>query len=279
MNIVLTGMDASANNLGQVAIYDRPIEAYTIAFLANFEKTFTTDQKYKIQNFIDALNAATYKTKIKHLYIPKLSLTVNSAFLNIKDLVSGTVTDKGTALLKSAYTIDSDGGLISPYTDYSEVAGYSNASGISIGTVSGKNHHVIVFGVSDAKTITYVSNSMLAYAVNSYGIWSFQDLGTPRVNTPVNGAAYNYNYIKNVIIGHSWTLADKRISHISGSTYDERISDTPFTDTTGNGYLFSNGYDKFFKAFSLGLVSIGDPLTQAEMIDYSSILKSLMDAL
>jgi hypothetical protein len=274
MIIKLPNADFSANNIGTVDLRTE-ISASTQAILDVYGKTWTLPQQFAIDDFLLGFNAASWKTKVKVLTIPIFgqpqSIAMNDVPVAFYDLISQTVR---TPVYGSAFTgtmaIESNG-----FTD--PVARTTNANNwFAFEFFEPTSWNDVHFGAYWNKTGTETNESIVA-SVNLID-------ATLKSDRAQIGSAnkISFNFDPNSI-----STKGLRIISYDGTNKTGLAANLPFASATGSGSVDSSGfwspnlltrYDSITDV-EIALITAGDSMTQPEIVEYNTLINTLMDAL
>lgn len=266
MIFVIPGADYSANNIGQVEtpiIYDEATTLYLNA-IPTAAAGLTYDQRKALNNFIKGLKTASIFTKITHLCMPVFGMTEGG--------VNIVAPSTNINLPSTNATYDSDGVLFSLGWD----------SGIS------KNGRELCCGFYNT-TAAPIGGSVQRIGISrgAGGYWLARKSSTTsstasdiilstdnRINFPNHAAS-----IGPIICSYSGSG-----NYMYGVVDAEFGSDTAINQTpipTSFNVIIGGAVaalDTSVLGARIGLITLGAPLTDTEIVAYGSLQTSLMSA-
>lgn len=285
MIIILGGADASAKNLGQISIKTiDDMQPSTRDLLALMGKTWSDEKKIAIDDFLVAFNAASWKSKVKVLYLPILFPPVNGL---TKTILNSGIYKKNIANLLTDLTVTAN--LIIPGYALAQVNdngialiadGSGNFSGNTIAfidtTAFGITNKACHYGLYYKATTIFSAGSASStnpYASASAGGENFQ-LFNSMSRTSTNAAPHKNLFILNGSItanaGKSYVKDGLVATTLIGTQAEAVQTFAPFTGIASSNVAGDS---------TCCLMTFGDYLLDAELTEYAGLINKLLTAL
>jgi hypothetical protein len=288
MIFVATGADASANNLGKISIksvYD--ISETTKTILNYFGKPWSDDQKIAIDDFLQAFNASTWKSKVKIMYMPIL-MPFQNGLLNA-NIQSNPIFKKNI----SNWNVE----LILPVFNYLSV-GYAslgvNKNGIVLQADSGTGTVSANATFSVTSTSFGITNKSAHYGIYFKATTKFR-AGSASGSEGIisSNTGDSLNFYNNLIASVSGASAPKKqlailngdVTISSSKSYLKKglvpttIVNTQNSAVLGNTALITGGNDNTANDSTSCFMTFGNYMTDSELSEYGNLINTLMDVL
>lgn len=286
MIIKLTGADFSANNIGKLDVRTE-VDSATLAMLNNYGKTsWSLSQKLIINDFLTGFNSSTWKSKVKRLVLPILAplniLDRNEQGVYFYDIISGTnlTTLYGGAYGSNKMEITANG-LKNPngktVNDNNDYFGIN----YNLPSVTLANFHYGVYSYKDPtdQELGQISSSvggtrqLITESGVTFGFYSTTSntgdvKGVFDVNTKFKRGLRIASYNGAVMVGMSVGLPLASVSY---------RNTLPMNQTGFDSALISR-YTPPIKT-EISLLTIGENLTQSELLEYNNLIETLMESL
>lgn len=279
MNIKITNADFSANgdNIGREDLRTAP-SASTQTLLDYYGKTWTLAQQLKIEDFLIKKSAWTFGSKVKKLVLPTLAPIsdlpkADTTPISFYDLITETVQ---TVSFGGAVSSATPSRFIGANGFYDN-GGALNANdffAVNLGApTSWDNIHLGMYFKTNENDIVEIAG----------------DMGFVNINMRTNQAylGNSGNRITAEFDPNSYTTRGLRIVSYDGTNITGSSANLPFASVSGSGFPDGATGDMNLRLLSrytavdatVGLISFGDALTQAESDIYNADINELMDAL
>lgn len=278
MIIKLPNADFSANNIGQIDLRTE-VSASTQNFLDIYGKTWTLDQKFAIEDFLTGFNSATWKTKVDTLVIPTLApaTVISRNDQNLKGFYDIITESYLTASYGGAYTTRRF--VANGFTDDGGTGAATDLFGITMPEPT--SYDSIHFGTYWAKS----NDDEVTDLICTDGGAIFENEDFFKANTSGTNLQTNYDTTGNVHHGRGLKITS--YDNTGGSPVIAGLSNNlNFSSSEGSGTV--NNYNPSMNLLSrysdqseitLGLITRGSALTEAEIVEYNTLINELMDAL
>jgi hypothetical protein len=288
MIFIATGANASANNLGKISIKSiDEITPQTIEILNYFGKTWADDQKIALDDFLVSFNASSWKSKVKVLSMPILMPSQNN--VNVSQIEqSGSKFRKNLA--------DWNNQIIIAATLSYEPFGY-----IGVGTngIVLQNNNAGGAPNSQLKALVNptsfgITNKNAHYGVFFKSTTAFRSANASSTNPAINSGVIDAGIFSNnfnisisggtspkeqltIINGDVTVPASK--SYLKNGLVPTTIVNTQASAVQIEAGLIQSSAENQVNNSTCCLMTFGNYMTDAELLEYSGLINTLMDSL
>lgn len=288
-------MDASANNLGTLSNGEPTVISQdTLDLLSFFGKTWGDTEKQAINTFLESFKVASWKSKVKTLIMPILMPEVdglvqadiqlsNSVYRkNLADLDNDISTNG--SFLNPAYAllgVNENGFVLQNATsDSSGYLGtiYNNASinyDVSSYSITNKSAHFGVYRKADVSFKSGYPSTAMPYVSADGSVIRAQFYNSLLADYIAKTSPYKGLYLingdANLVEGKSYI--ENGSSSIIPTTFGTQ------TETTQTAISAIRGNLNIHNKSATSFMTFGDYLTDAELLEYKSIINNLMNVL
>lgn len=276
--IILKGVNASDLNLGQIEI---GLSSETKNILAMYGETYSSGKEYALDNFIKGLQTAGLWNKISNLYIPCFTNEkLETTFVNLKNANIDAVPNT------SSYKKNTDKGVIGLGDTVSDKIE------IPVESINSYDFHCLFYNMNDltAPTTNQTQISVLGYFQGSE--WIKVGLAVDAINegNPLLSYSLGTTTDKKIGLGSITFVPNsalRGLSIISNSKAYYLQQDTiikasqnglpDYYNNTGlNIPVMCDAYGKTTNPISLGILSIGNGLTEDELGLYKGLIDTFI---
>lgn len=288
MIFIATGANASANNLGKISIKTiDDITPQTIEILNYFGKTWTDDKKIAIDDFLVSFNAASWKSKVKIMYMPIL-MPIQNNLLNTQiqaDLrFKKNIADWNTNLVLPTFSflasgwaslgVNQNGVVFQPDSGTGTVTG--NASFSVTPTSFGITNKAVHWGIYFKASTKFRAGQ--SDAAQPSLISTTSDTASFFNNFSINATGATTPKKQLTILNGDVTVATSKSYNKTGLLNTTIINTQASTVQTNAGVMFG-GNDNIANDSTASFMTFGNYMTDAELLEYSGLINTLMDVL
>lgn len=279
MIIKLPTADFSANNIGSVDLRTS-VSPTTQALLDLYGKTWTLPQQFAIEDFLVGVQSASYYSKISKLLLPILAptATINLTLTNTNNIAFYDIKNASYVPIRTAGT-SNDYHRIGANGLFANTNANGNVFGLQLKTIlSGLDktnvHSGIYYSATDLVGVVAGNNLNLnaTQSTLTLGFSTGTATATYDTNTRLPRGLKIASFTPTATTGLSNSLPLASVTVNASSNAD-------FTSTDYN-LLSKNGTTELIKlGTNIGLVTLGQALTQPETVAYNQLIDNLMNSL
>ena len=270
MILRLNGADFSANNIGKIDII-REITSDTKKLLSNFNREFTDEQMFAVQDFINGLKNNGIWSSIGNLYIPVICGSLSECGYNLK-------TGKNDVTFGSDYVWSNKGLKLLPIsTNYWLVAAKVKINGSQQNLHLGAYNTDSLAGITQTEAIfgcslTNDNKTIVQFGITANKSFSLKTDNSANVSV---GALTDADFVaKSLKMVVQSTLGNFGVVGNFAGKYGTPIStDHTLTDVPVNVFNIASVWRE---TKNYGLLTLGTALTREQARMYSNLCDALM---